>query len=129
MNRVELQGGLTRDVELRRLDTGLPVVEMSVAVNEARWSKAEGKQTVTTTYVSCQAFGWMADQIGELVLCKGDEVYIVGKLNQRSISRQDGTKEQKTRVDIITLTPTRRRAPAPPPQDAPPVYAEGEEPF
>lgn len=128
MNRVELQGGLTRDVELRRLDTGLPVIEMSVAVNEARWSKQEGKQTVTTIYVSCQAFGWLADHIAELVLCKGDEVYIVGKLNQRSVQRQDGTKEQKTRVDIAMLAPTRRRS-APPPQEAAPVYAEGEEPF
>lgn len=126
MNRVEISGGLVRDPELAFTAGGAARCEFTVAVNEARWSSKEQAQVVDTTYVSCQAWFWLAEDIAEREYQKGDEVLVVGRLSQRTIEKKDGTKEQKTRVEVVTVTLVKSRRPV---RSEEPSYAPGEEPF
>lgn len=110
MNRWEGKGGLTRDPEVRFLQSGVCLWNASVAVNGARWDGEVRAQVVTTVYVAVGAIGWQAERLAEMDLHRGDEVYVVGELAQREIEQADGKKERKTHVEIVMLWPTRVRA-------------------
>lgn len=109
MNRWEGKGGLTRDPEVAFLEgSGICMWKASIAVNGARYDSQTRQQGVTTVYVSLVAFGWLAEQIAEYNLTRGDEVYVIGELEQREIDK-DGKKERKTGVLVNVLNPTRVR--------------------
>ena len=153
MNRVEIAGGLTRDAELRFTPGGAAVLNMTVAVNGTRYDGDARQQVVTTSYISVEAWGSLAEESAELDITKGTEVHVIGELTQRTTEKSDGSKESKTRVKALVINVVRRRAgssPAarsvkqaaegfsaapsassgPPPHDAPPPgYNDDEEPF
>jgi single-strand DNA-binding protein len=150
MNRVEIMGGLTRDAELRFLPSGIAVLNFTVAVNGARYDSSERQQVVTTSYISVEAWGSLAEEAADSGVTKGCEVYVMGELTQQTIEKRDGEKESKTRVKAHIISVTRRpvgdRGPAPAkqrpaPRSAPassgdpgpsepaPEYADDEEPF
>ena len=88
INRVVLVGRLTRDPELRRTNSGTSVCSFSVAVDNMS-RDAEGNRT--TSFIPCTVFQNTADNMTKF-LRKGSLVGIEGRLNQRSFTRQDGTK-------------------------------------
>lgn len=110
LNYVKIQGGLTRDPEFRFFDSGSQLVELSVAVNGTRYDSQSRSQIVKTTFISAQAWGWLAEQIMDQGIGKGDEVLIEGELDQTEFENKEGKKERKTRVTILVLNVTRRRA-------------------
>ena len=81
----------------------------TVAVNGARYDAQAKQQVVTTTYVRLVAFGWLAEQLSEMDLKQGEEVLVVGELDNTEREKADGTTERKTSVSVLTLVPTRRR--------------------
>lgn len=113
MNRVELHGGLTRDPEFRFTDSGVAVWEVTLAVNGTRYDSQARQQVVRTTFVRVVAFGHCAEQAAESGLAKGDSVLILGELDNHTRERQDGSKETKTSVAALTVTPTRIRSARP----------------
>lgn len=132
LNRVELQGGLTRDVEIRSFGWG-DIADLNLAVNGTRWDREKGEQVVTTTFVQVEVFGPMAPRCANLN--RGDEVYVIGELTQHEREKKDGTKEKKTRVRALQVTLTRKsrggsgRSPAPRSDAAPSGPKEEVEPF
>lgn len=112
MNRVEVQGGLTRDPSFKVIGQGTPCLEFTVAVNGARWDSQARSQVVETTYVAVQAYNEVADNVmgAYPALGKGDEVYVLGKLDQRTIEKADGSKESKTRVTATLIVVQRSRS-------------------
>jgi len=66
---------------------------------------------VKTTYVALSAFGWMAESLYEQSYVKGEELHIVGELDQYEVEK-DGQKDRKTRVTPLVVTPIRRRSEA-----------------
>lgn len=119
LNRVEVSGGIVRDAKLEHLPSGAPLWEATVAVDETVFSSREGGRVVHTNYFVVQAWGWLAEELATLSLGKGDEVYVLGSLSQRSFERKNGDKESKTRIRALTVTPTKRRAPSAPPAAGP----------
>lgn len=113
MNRVELRGGLTRDSELKFTANGFAIFEAQIAVNGARYDGKERKQVVTTVFILVQAFGWLAEHLAEEAWEKGDEVYVVGEMDQSSFEDQHGQKQTRTRVTIAYAHTVRRRNPSP----------------
>ena len=109
MNRVELIGGLTRDPDVTVMQSGVVSWYASIAVNGTRYDKDAGQQIVHTTYVSLSAIGWMAEALVEADYFKGDELWVVGELDQFEIER-DGKKDRKTRVRPLVVAPVRRAA-------------------
>jgi len=111
MNRWEGTGGLTRDPDYKVSQHGTPWLRLSVAVNDAEFDPASRQQVVTTTYVTVLLFGHQADTLAE-TLHQGDEVYVVGKLDQTEQEGRDGKTERKTRIRAHFVLPTRVRSAA-----------------
>ena len=88
INRVILVGRLTRDPELRKANSGLPVASFSIAV-DSRMKNPDG--TRGTTFLNCSIFGNQAENVVKFTR-KGSMVGVEGSLNQRKFDRQDGTK-------------------------------------
>lgn len=109
INDVRVGGGLVRDPELRFLPSGVALLEFTVAVNDARYDSQARSQVVTTEFVACQAWGWLAEKVAGIGLSKGDEVFVLGKLSQREFEKKDGSKERKTRVVAYLVEPTKMR--------------------
>jgi single-strand DNA-binding protein len=108
-NYVRVSGGITREPEFRVFDSGSPLWTATIAVNGTRYDSQQRTQVVKTTFVSIQAWGWLAEEIMDLGLDRGDEVLVEGELDQSEYEK-DGKTERRTRVTILRLTPVRRRS-------------------
>ena len=96
-NRVILLGNLTRDPELRYLQSGMAVTDIGLAVNDRR-KNATGEWIEETTFVDVTLWGRTAEIAGEY-LSKGAPVFIEGRLKLDSWDdKQSGQKRSKMRV-------------------------------
>ena len=89
MNKVELVGRTTKDLEVRNTQSGTAVVRFTVAVN--RRKKDDGAD-----FISCVAFGKTAENMGKYVH-KGDMVGVSGRIQTGSYEK-DGQKVYTTDV-------------------------------
>jgi single-strand DNA-binding protein len=94
-NRVILIGNLTRDPELRYLQSGMAVVDLGLAVNDKR-KNAAGEWVDETTFVDITVWGRTAEVAGEY-LTKGSPVFIEGRL-KLDTWETDGQKRSKLKV-------------------------------
>lgn len=95
-NRVILMGNLTRDVELKYLQSGTAVTEVGLAVNDRRKDAKTGQWVDETTFVDVTMWGRTAEIAGEY-LSKGSSVLIEGRLKLDQWET-DGQKRSKLRV-------------------------------
>lgn len=101
MNRVELIGRITKDLEPRRTQSGSTLLRFTLAVN--RRKKANGQQEAD--FVSCRAFGKTADNMARY-LHKGSQIAVEGRIETGSYTNQQGQKVYTTdvicdRVDFL----------------------------
>jgi single-strand DNA-binding protein len=94
-NRVILMGNLTRDVELKYLQSGKAVAEVGVAVNDRRKTPS-GEWVEETTFVEVTLWERTAEIAGEY-LSKGSPIFIEGRL-KLDTWETDGQKRSKMRV-------------------------------
>ncbi|PQO35458.1 single-stranded DNA-binding protein [Blastopirellula marina] len=94
-NRVILVGNLTRDVEVRYIQSGSAVAEIGLAVNDRR-KTASGEWVDETTFVDVTLWGRTAEIASEY-LSKGSPVLVEGRLKLDSWET-DGQKRSKLRV-------------------------------
>jgi single-strand DNA-binding protein len=95
-NRVILLGNLTRDPELRYLQSGMAVTDVGLAVNERR-KNANGEWVDETTFVDVTVWGRTAEVMSEY-LTKGSPILIEGRLKLDTWEGQDGQKRSKLKV-------------------------------
>ena len=88
VNRIILVGRLTRDPELRRTTTDVPVAQFTLAVDD-RVKDANGQKT--TTFITVVVWNNQADNVAKFCR-KGNLVAVDGRIRQRSFERRDGTK-------------------------------------
>ena len=93
LNKVMLIGRLTRDPELRYLQSGTAVCDFGVAVSR-NYTKASGEKTEEVLFVDVTAFGRQAEVVGEF-LQKGRPVYVEGRLKLDRWTDQSGQKRSK----------------------------------
>lgn len=96
LNKVFLMGNLTRDPEIRQLNSGKTVVKMGLAVNR-EWRNQQGEQQKETTFLDIEAWGRLAENCGRY-LAKGRPVFVEGRLRLDSWETQDGQKRNKVLV-------------------------------
>jgi single-strand DNA-binding protein len=94
-NRVILLGNLTRDVEVKYLQSGMAVAEVGLAVNDRRKGQ-NGEWVEETTFVDITLWGRTAEVAGEY-LSKGSPVLIEGRLKLDQWETE-GQKRSKLRV-------------------------------
>ena len=94
-NRVILMGNLTRDPELRYIQSGMAVTDLGLAVNDRR-KTANGEWIEETTFVDVTVWGRQAEIASEY-LTKGSPVLIEGRLKLDTWEK-DGQKHSKLKV-------------------------------
>jgi single-strand DNA-binding protein len=95
-NRVILIGNLTRDPEVRYLQSGTAVADIGLAVNDRR-KNANGEWIEETTFVDVVLWSRTAEVASEY-LSKGSPVLIEGRLKLDRWESKDGQKQSKLRV-------------------------------
>jgi single-strand DNA-binding protein len=94
-NRVILVGNLTRDPELRYIQSGTAVTEVGLAVNDRR-KTATGEWVEEVTFVDITVWGRQAETVCEY-LTKGSSALFEGRLKLDTWER-DGQKHSKLKV-------------------------------
>jgi len=94
-NRVILLGNITRDFEVKYLQSGTAVTEIGLAVNDRRKNQ-QGEWVDETTFVDITLWGRTAEVAGEY-LGKGSMVLIEGRLKLDQWEKE-GQKHYKLRV-------------------------------
>jgi len=97
LNRCEFIGNLGRDPEVRTMQTGNKVANLSIGVTEKWKDKNSGERKERTEWVRCVLFGPLAD-IAEKYLTKGSKVYVAGKMQTRKWTDQSGADKYSTEV-------------------------------
>lgn len=97
-NRVILLGNLTRDIELRHTQGGMPIAKFGLAINRRTQSK-DGQQRESTCFVDLTAFGKSAELLHQYV-GKGSPLFVEGRLELSTWETQDGSKRSKLEVIV-----------------------------
>ena len=97
VNKVILVGNLGKDPEVRRLNSGEPVVNLSVATSETWRDKQSGERKEKTEWHRVVIFNENLAKVAEQYLRKGSKVYIEGQLQTRKYE-QGGVEKYTTEV-------------------------------
>jgi single-strand DNA-binding protein len=98
VNKVILVGNLGRDPEVRRLTSGDPVVNLSIATSESWRDKASGERKEKTEWHRVVIFNENLGKVAEQYLKKGAKVYIEGQLQTRKYTDKDGAEKYSTEI-------------------------------
>lgn len=114
LNQLILQGRLTKDCDVKQLESGTTIVSFTLATDNRRKDDS--------SFINCVAF----DKVGENLskYCKkGDMVCIIGAVNQRKYVNKDGDTRNVFEVIVDSvefLQPKKEEAPMPNPDEIPP---------
>jgi single-strand DNA-binding protein len=98
VNKVILVGNLGRDPEVRRMQDGRPIVNLSVATSENWRDKATGERREKTEWHRVVIFNEGLAKVAEQYLKKGAKIYIEGALQTRKYTDKDGVEKYSTEV-------------------------------
>jgi single-strand DNA-binding protein len=98
VNKVILIGNLGKDPEVRRMQDGRPVVNLSVATSDSWRDKATGERRERTEWHRVVIFNENLCRIAEQYLKKGSKVYLEGSLQTRKWQDQQGQDKYTTEV-------------------------------
>jgi len=103
---ITLVGNLTRDPEIKFLNTGTPAVKFGLAVTK-KWRDRNGADQEQTSFFDCSALGPIATNIADS-LHKGNRVVVTGTLEQRSYDDKEGNKRSAVEVKVEACGPDLR---------------------
>ncbi len=98
VNKVILVGNLGRDPEVRRLSSGDPVVNFSIATSETWKDKSSGERKEKTEWHNVVIYNENLGRVAEQYLKKGSKVYIEGQLQTREYTDKEGQQRKTTEV-------------------------------
>ena len=98
VNKVILIGNLGKDPEVRRMQDGRPVVNLSVATSDTWRDKATGERRERTEWHRVVIFNENLCRIAEQYLKKGSKLYLEGSLQTRKWQDQSGQDKYTTEV-------------------------------
>ncbi|MDR4305293.1 single-stranded DNA-binding protein [Chelatococcus sambhunathii] len=98
VNKVILIGNLGKDPEVRRLNSGEPVVNLRIATSETWRDKQTGERREKTEWHQVVIFNENLAKVAEQYLRKGSKVYIEGQLQTRKYTDQSGVEKYSTEI-------------------------------
>ena len=98
-NEVIEIGRLTKDPELKYIGTGTAILKFNIAVNKSYKKNDEWVNKVS--YFSITVWGKRAEELSKL-LNKGQEVLVIGELEQNTWDDTSGNKKSKI-IILATL--------------------------
>lgn len=102
LNKVMLIGNVGNDPEMRFTPNGNPVTSFRIATNRV-FSTPEGEKKQETDWFTVVAWNKLAEQCNQF-LNKGKQVYVEGRLRNRSWDGTDGQKHFRTEVIASRVT-------------------------
>jgi single-strand DNA-binding protein len=148
-NAITVVGNVTRDPELKFLNSGQAALKLSIAVNR-RWQNRQTQEwEERVSYFEVVGYGAMAENAANS-LTKGARVIVSGRLEQRTWETENGDKRSIVEINadeigpslkwataVVTRTPRAEgsnfqssdRPAAAPRTNEPSTYAFDEEPF
>ena len=98
INKVILVGNLGRDPEIRAMQNGDKIVQLSIATSDRWKDKSSGEQREKTEWHRVVIFNEGIGRIAEQYLKKGSTVYIEGQLQTRKWTDQSGQEKYTTEI-------------------------------
>jgi len=98
VNKVILVGNVGRDPEVRRMGSGEPVCNFSLATSETWRDKATGERKERTEWHNIVIFNENLAKVAEQYVKKGSKVYIEGSLQTRKFTDKNGAERTSTEV-------------------------------
>ena len=98
VNKVILIGNLGADPEVRRLNSGDPVVNLRIATSEQWRDKSSGERREKTEWHNVVIFNDQLAKVAENYLRKGSKIYIEGQLQTRKWTDRDGNDKYTTEI-------------------------------
>lgn len=97
LNQCQFIGRLGKDPEVKTMQSGDKVANLSIAVSERWKDKQSGERKESTTWVPIVIWGPLAG-VAEQYLRKGSNVFVSGKFRVRKWQDQSGTDRYSTEV-------------------------------
>ncbi|HEX6959726.1 MAG TPA: single-stranded DNA-binding protein [Ferrovibrio sp.] len=98
VNKVILVGNLGRDPEIRSMQSGEEVCQLSVATSDTWRDKASGERRERTEWHRVVIFNENLVKVAKQYLKKGSKIYIEGSLQTRKWTDQSGQEKYTTEV-------------------------------
>ncbi len=96
LNKVQIIGRITQDIEMRQTPNGQNVTTLSVATNR-NWTDGSGMKQEQAEFHNVVLWNKLAE-IASQYLAKWRKVYIEGRLQTRNWEAQDGSKRYRTEI-------------------------------
>ena len=97
-NHVQLIGNIGKDVECRKLESGQTIARALIATKEV-YRNSAGERVVDTQWHRLVGWGKVAEMM-PVLLKKGKQVAVQGKLTHRSFEGKDGQKRRISEVIV-----------------------------
>lgn len=102
VNKVILIGNLGKDPEVRYLENGKAVANVTLATTE-RYKDREGNQIENTEWHDLEMWDGLA-KVAEQYLQKGKSIYVEGRIKTDSWQDEQGNKKYRTRIRVQNMT-------------------------
>jgi len=100
VNKVILVGNLGRDPEVRSMQDGRSMVNMSVATSDTWRDRQSGERKERTEWHRVVIFNEKLAEVAQKYVRKGSKVYVEGQLSTRKWTDQSGQERYTTEVVI-----------------------------
>lgn len=94
MNKVELIGNLTKDVELTTTQSGNSIAKFTIAV-QRRFTNENGDREAD--FINCVAWRNQAENLNKYCH-KGDKIAVIGRIETGSYETENGEKRYTTNI-------------------------------
>ncbi len=141
VNKVILVGNLGKDPEVRYLENGAVVANITLATTE-NYKDKSGNRVSNTEWHDLEMWDGLA-KIAEQYLKKGKQIYVEGRIKSDTWEDDQGNTRKRTRIRVSNMTmlgqagqgsnegfsrsePQRSQAPVNAPEENPPTQDSGE---
>lgn len=100
LNQIILVGRLTRNIEVKEEESGKKYTVINLAIPRS-FKNAEGEYE--TDFVDCLAFDMIASNTAEYCQ-KGDIIGVKGRIQTKTVEKEDGIKEYKMEIIAEKIT-------------------------
>ena len=98
VNKVILVGNLGRDPEIRTMQSGGRVAQLSLATSESWKDRNSGERREKTEWHRVVIFNENLVQVAERFLKKGSKIYVEGQIETRKWQDQSGVEKYTTEI-------------------------------
>jgi len=98
MNKVQILGTITKEIEVKYTQGGSAIASFGIAYND-KWKDQSGQMKEKAHFFDVTAFGKQAETVSSF-FHKGSRILIDGSLDFQSWTASDGTKRSKVGIKL-----------------------------